>query len=89
MSQTVMERTAEAIAESSHQASRAKGAITDAIEDGVGVVRHAAKQGFDAAEEFLDDTAHRLQRHLALTVATTFVAGVAAGALIGSILKRR
>ena len=89
MSQTVMERTAETIAESAHQASRATGVIADAIEEGVGVVRHAAKQGCDAAEEFLDDTTHRLQRHLALTVATTFVVGVATGALIGSILKRR
>ncbi len=89
MSQTVMEKTAEAISASAHQASRATGAITDAIEDGVGVVRHAAKQGCDAAEEFLDDTSRRLQRHLALTVTTTFAVGVAAGALIGWMIKRR
>jgi len=89
MSQTVIERTAEAISESAHQASRATSAITDAIEDGVGVVRHAAKQGCDAAEEFLDDTSRRLQRHLALTVTTTFALGVAAGAMIGWVMKRR
>jgi ElaB/YqjD/DUF883 family membrane-anchored ribosome-binding protein len=89
MSQTVMDKAAEAISETAHQASRATGAITDAIEDGVGVVRHAAKQGCDAAEEFLDDTARRLQRHLALTVTTTFAVGVAAGALIGWMMKRR
>ena len=89
MSQTVMERTAEAISEPARQASRATSAITDAIEDGVGVVRHAAKQGCDAAEEFLDDTSRRLQRHLALTVTTTFAVGVAAGALIGWMIKRR
>ena len=77
MSQTVMERTAETIAESEDdQASRATGVIADAIEEGVGVVRHAAKQSCDAAEEFLDHTTHRLRRHLALTVATTFVVGV-------------
>src|SRR6266851_4016563 len=45
MSQTVVERTAEQIAESVHQASRATSAVADAIEDGVGVVRRAAKQG--------------------------------------------
>jgi hypothetical protein len=89
MSQTVVERTAEHIAESAHQASRATSAIADAIEDGVGVVRRAAKQGGDAAEEFLDDTTQRLQRHLVLTVATTFAAGVTAGALIGWMMKRR
>jgi hypothetical protein len=89
MSQTVVERTAEHIAESAHQASRATSAIADAIEDGVGVVRRAAKQGGDAAEEFLDDTTQRLQRHLVLTVATTFAVGVTAGTLIGWMMKRR
>lgn len=89
MSQTVVERTAEHIAESAHQASRATSAIADAIEDGVGVVTRAAKQGGDAAEQFLDDTTQRLQRHLVLTVAATFAVGVAAGTLIGWMLKRR
>jgi hypothetical protein len=89
MSQTVMERTAEQIGNSVHQASRATSAIADAIEDGVGVARRAAKQGGDAAEEFLDDTSQRLQRHLLLTVATTFAVGVTAGALIGWMMKRR
>jgi hypothetical protein len=42
-------RTAEHIAESAHQASRATSAVADAIGDGVGVVRRAAKQGGDAA----------------------------------------
>jgi hypothetical protein len=45
MPQTVAERTAEHIAESAHQASRATSAVADAIRDGVGVVRRAAKQG--------------------------------------------
>lgn len=89
MSQTIVERTAENIAESAHQARRATGAIADAIEDGVGVVRQAAKQGCDAAEEFLNDTTHRLQRHLALTVATTFAVGAASGVFIGWMMKRK
>jgi F0F1-type ATP synthase assembly protein I len=89
MSQTVVERTAEHIAKSVNQASRATSAIAEAIEEGVGVARRAAKQGGDAAEEFLDDTTQRLQRHLLLTVATTFAAGVTAGALIGWMMKRR
>jgi len=89
MSQTVVERTADHITESAHQASRATSAIADAIEDGVGVVRRAAKQGGDAAEEFLNDTTQRIQRHPVLTVATSFVVGVTAGTLIGWMLKRR
>jgi len=89
MSQTVLERTAEHIAESAHQASRATSAVADAIEEGVGVARRAAKQGGDAAEEFLNDTTQRLQRHLVLTVATTFAVGLTAGTLIGWIMKRK
>jgi len=89
MSQTVVERTADNIAESAHQASRATSAIADAIEDGVGAVRHAAKQSCDAGEEFLNETTQRLQRHLALTVAMTFAVGATAGVLIGWIMKRR
>jgi len=89
MPQTVVERTAEQIGKSARQASRATSAIADAIEDGVGVVKRAAKQGSDAAEEFVNDTTQRLQRHLVLTVATTFAVGVAAGTLIGWMMKRR
>jgi ElaB/YqjD/DUF883 family membrane-anchored ribosome-binding protein len=89
MTQTVVERTAQQIAESVHQASRATSAVADAIEDGVGVVRRAAKQGGDVAEEFLNDTTQRIQRHPVLTVATTFAVGFAAGALIGWMIKRR
>jgi ElaB/YqjD/DUF883 family membrane-anchored ribosome-binding protein len=89
MSQTVAERTAEHIGESVRQASRASSAIADAIDDGVGVVRRAAKQGGDAAEEFLNDTTQRIQRHPVLTVATSFAIGVTAGTLIGWMMKRK
>ena len=89
MSQTVAERTADNIVESAHQASRATSAIADAVEDGVGAVRHAAKQSCDAGEEFLNETTHRLHRHLALTVVTTFAAGITAGAFIGWFMKQR
>lgn len=89
MSHTVVERTAEHIADSARQASRATSAIGDAIEDGVGAVKRAAKQGGDAAEEFLNETSQRFQRHPVLTVATTFAIGVTAGTLIGWMMRRR
>jgi hypothetical protein len=89
MSQTVVERTAEHITESAHQASRATSAIADAFENSVGVVRRAVKQSGDAAEEFLNGTTQRLQRHFVLTVAMTFAVGVTSGALIGWMMKRR
>jgi ElaB/YqjD/DUF883 family membrane-anchored ribosome-binding protein len=89
MSPTVLQKTAEQIAQSAHQASRATRAVADAIDDGVGVARRAAKQGGDAAEEFLNDTTERIQRHPVLTVAATFAIGVAAGTLLGLMMKRR
>jgi ElaB/YqjD/DUF883 family membrane-anchored ribosome-binding protein len=89
MSQTVVERTAEHIEESARRASRATSAVADAIEDGVGVVRRAAKQGGDAADEVLNDTTRRIQRHPMLTVATTLAIGVTVGTMIGWMMKRR
>ena len=89
MTQSVVDRTTEHIGESVRKASRATSAIGDAIEDGVGVVRRAAKEGGDAAEEFLSDTTQRLQRNLVLTVATTLAIGVASGMLLGWMLKRK
>jgi len=83
MSQTVLERTADQIAESAHQASRATSAVAGAINDGVGAARRVAKQGGDVAEEFLQDTTRRIQRHPALTLAGTFAVGFTAGAVIG------
>jgi hypothetical protein len=87
--QSVLERTGEHIAESARRASRATAAVADAIGDGVEAAKRAAKQGGDAAEEFLDDTTKRLQRHPVETVVTTFAIGMAAGILIGWMLKRR
>jgi hypothetical protein len=89
MSQTLVEKTADQFAEATRQASRATDAIGHAIEDGVGVVRRAVKQGGDAAEEFLDDTTKRLERHLVLTVAVTLAVGIFSGTLLGWIIKRR
>lgn len=89
MTQSVLERAAEQIAETSHKASRAASAVADALGDGVGAVRRVARQGGDAAEEFVDDTTRRLQRHPVETVVTTFALGIAVGVLISWIVKRK
>ena len=89
MPQTVVDRAVEHIDESARQVSRATSAIADAIQDGTGAVRRAAKQGGDAAEEILNDTTKRIQRHPVLTVATSFAVGITAGTIIGWMLRRR
>jgi ElaB/YqjD/DUF883 family membrane-anchored ribosome-binding protein len=89
MARSVLERTGEQVAESARKASRAASAVADALEDGVGAARRVAKQGGDAAEELLDDTKKRLQRHPVETIVMTFAVGIAAGILIGWMMKRR
>jgi ElaB/YqjD/DUF883 family membrane-anchored ribosome-binding protein len=90
MPQTVLDRATEHIAESARQASRATSGVAEAIiEDGVGVVRRAAKQGGDAAEEILNDSGQRIQLHPEETVAVTIAVGFTEGALVVCINNRR
>jgi hypothetical protein len=89
MAESRLEQTGEQIAATARKASRAASAVADALEDGVGVARRVAKQGGDAAEELLDDTKKRLQRHPIETVVVTFVVGVTTGIVIGWMMKRR
>jgi len=89
MAQSVSERTGEQIAETARKASHAASAVADAFGDGVGTARRVAKQGGDAAEELLDDTLKRLQRHPIETIVVTFAVGGAAGMAIGWMIKRR
>jgi hypothetical protein len=43
--------------------SRATSAMADAIDEGVGVIKHAVKRSGDAAEELMHDTTQRVKRH--------------------------
>ena len=79
----------ERIEETARKASRAASAVADALEDGVGAVRCAAKQGSQAASELYVDTRRRVQRHPVESVAATFAVGIAAGAVIGWMMRRR
>lgn len=89
MTQSVLDRTGEQIAETARKTTRMASAFADAIEDGVGAARRAAKHGGDVAEELFDDASKRVQRHPVETVAVTFVTGIAVGVLIGWMAKRR
>ena len=89
MTQSVLERTGDQIAETARKASRATSAVADAFDDGVAAARRVAKQSGDAAEEFMDDTTKRLQRHPVETMVVTFAMGVAAGVVIGWMVKRK
>jgi hypothetical protein len=83
MAQSVVEWTGDQIAEAARQGSRAATALADAFEESLGATRRIAKQGGDTAEELMDDTIKRLQRHPVETAIATFSIGIATGATIG------
>jgi ElaB/YqjD/DUF883 family membrane-anchored ribosome-binding protein len=89
MAQSVLKQMGEQIDETTRRASRAASAVADALEDGVGAARRAAKQGGQAATELLDGTKRRVQRHPIESVAATFAVGIAVGAVIGWMTRRR
>ena len=89
MEQSVFEHVGQQIDDTTRKATRAASAVADALEDGVLAARRAARDGAAAATELLYNTKRRLQRHPLETVALTFAAGIAAGASIGWMLRRK
>jgi ElaB/YqjD/DUF883 family membrane-anchored ribosome-binding protein len=88
MSETVVNRAGERIAETARTASRMTSAMADAVEEGMGAARRVAKQAGDAAEEFFDDTTKRLERHPIETVVGSVALGIAIGIVIGWLISR-
>ena len=86
---SVLEQQGEHIAESVHRVCRAASAFTDAVEERVKAARRVVKQGGDAAEEFLDDTTKRLQRHPVESIVLATVVGIVAGILMACKMMRR
>lgn len=62
-----------------NEAVRMKATIAEAIEDRMNTARRAAKRGYRATEDFVDDTKHRIKRDPLRALGLSFVAGVAAG----------
>jgi ElaB/YqjD/DUF883 family membrane-anchored ribosome-binding protein len=88
MSETVVGRAGEQIAETARTASRLTSAMADAVEEGLGAARRVAKQTGDAAEEFFDDTTKRLARHPVEMVVGSVAVGIAIGVVIGWLISR-
>jgi hypothetical protein len=89
MSQTFVEKAGDHIAQSVHEASRVTSSAADAIAEGVNVARRAAKQGCEAAEDFMHDSTKRIQRNPLAAVTATLVAGLALGTLVGLSIRRK
>jgi ElaB/YqjD/DUF883 family membrane-anchored ribosome-binding protein len=89
MAQSMWEQTGDQFSDAAHKASRAASSVAEALEDGVASARRSVKQGSDAAAELFDDTKKRVKQYPFEAVAITFAAGIAAGAAIGLLLRRR
>ena len=63
-------------------------AISDAVEDGVEMARRAVKRGRYAAEDLMDETAHRIKQYPFRAVALTFALAFGTGVLFGWVGSR-
>jgi len=63
-------------------AVRMKTSIAERIGDDITKARRTVKHGYRAAEDFVDDTTHRIKRDPLRAVGLCFVAGIAAGWLL-------
>lgn len=89
MPHTMLENAGEHIADSVREATRLTAAITDAIEDGIGVAGRAIRQGGDATEDFVHDSKRRIQRNPLTATAVALAAGFIAGMLTSLVIRRR
>ena len=70
------------------EAVQMKPSIAERIEDGVKTARRAVKHGYRAAEDYVDDTTHRIKRDPLRVLGICFAAGVAAGWLLPHRVRR-
>ena len=89
MDRSVFEHLGQQMDDTTRNASRAASAVGDVIEDSVLAAQRAAERGSCAATELLDDTKKCLQLHPREAAAAIFVSGIATGAAISWIMKRK
>lgn len=78
----------ERLAQATAEVDRLRRRVAHAVEDRYDDARRAVRRGRYAAEDLLDETSHRIKRDPFASVATTFGVGLAAGIIIGWLLKR-
>ncbi len=71
------------------QARRYSELIGERFKDGVELAKKVAKTSSDAAEDFMEETTHRIKRHPTETVAGALALGLAFGTIIGLLVRRK
>jgi len=89
MTEAVLDKTSEQLADSARKISRATTAFVDAMDESIETMKHAAKRGGDAVEEFMEENTQRVKRHPVETVVTAFAGGFLLGGLVSWLVRRR
>ena len=89
MSQTLVEKAGDRIADSVRDASRMTAAAAEVAMDGVTAAKHAVRESCETAEAFVNNSKRLIARNPLATVAVTLVTGAALGLLMGSRMRRR
>ena len=89
MAQSVIEQASEHFTDTVHKASHAASVAAEAIADGAGAARRAAKHSGYAAAELFYSAKRRVQQNPIEIVAVTFAACIAAGTVISCLMKRK
>src|SRR6266446_10598857 len=76
------------VAEVGVDALLTKAKLSQTVEDGVYKAKRLAKRGRYAAEDLVDETAHRIKRDPLRSVAITLAVGLGIGALAGWLAGR-
>jgi ElaB/YqjD/DUF883 family membrane-anchored ribosome-binding protein len=80
---SLLEKARERLTEVGDEVSRLKTEASQAVEDRVVTARRLAKRGRYAAEDLIDDAAHRIKRDPLRSVAIGLAIGFALGVLTG------
>jgi ElaB/YqjD/DUF883 family membrane-anchored ribosome-binding protein len=76
------------LAHLTHELSKAKVLVEDAIDDGKHKVERLLKRGYSEAEDYVDDTRHYIKHHPWQSVGIALGVGTGAGLVFGWLLSR-
>jgi F0F1-type ATP synthase assembly protein I len=87
MEQSVFEHAGQQIDDTTHKATRAASAVAAALQDSISAARR--EMAPTPLRNFFTTQRGACRRHSLETVAVTFAAGIAVGATIGWIMRRK
>jgi ElaB/YqjD/DUF883 family membrane-anchored ribosome-binding protein len=81
--------TAAQVAQAGLKVEELKTQASHALEDGIEEAKRMAKRGRYAAEDFIEDTAHRIKQDPLRSAGVTLGVGFALGAIVGLLIASK